>query len=269
MSSESDTNISLVAIGVARSPVKDGSEMPIEGVPGVVEVLPAYVDGLKGIETNTHLIILGWFHQADRDTLLSTRGGTQGRGVFGIRSPSRPNPIGINTARVVSVHGNEVHLERMDMIDGTPILDIKRYSPGWDSIFSARTSRDRGYPEGRDEAVFLRDMLVEAANFHGETCVGIALGTRIIFHGMQAWHIGKKEPELTVIWGSDGCVNDTLQALSGATSGNARLEWSGNTFYTLRYQDQTLTFTLTDHPPATISDILDAPIDTLFRIRNG
>ena len=127
--------------------------MPIDGVPASIEVFPEYEAGLAGIESNTHLLILGWFHKADRSSLTLSRHGGRGRGVFGLRSPGRPNPIGLTSARVLGVEGRVVRLDRLDMIDGTPIVDIKRYSPGWNSIFSARTSRDTEHPGEQEPGV--------------------------------------------------------------------------------------------------------------------
>lgn len=264
MSEEPEHSIILKPIGVVRSPVANVKEMPIEGVPAKVEIFPDYVDGLKGIESNTHLIVLGWFHQARRDALLLSSHGRPNRGVFGLRAPGRPNPIGLCTARVVSIKGGEVDLDRLDMIDATPVIDIKRYSPGWDSVFSARTSRDLAYPEGRDPAAFLRDMLVEAVNFHGESCVGAALGTRIIHHAMTTWRIGKKNPGMSVEWGRDGCIDDALQALSGATVGNGRLKPEMGPRYTISYHGQSLAFSPKKDPPDTIAAILEADINQLF-----
>ena len=166
--------------------------MPIDGVPASIEVFPEYEAGLAGIESNTHLLILGWFHKADRSSLTLSRHGGRGRGVFGLRAPGRPNPIGLTSARVLGVEGRVVRLDRLDMIDGTPIVDIKRYSPGWNSIFSARTSRDTEHPGNRNRASFLRDMLVEAVNFHGERCVGAALGARMVDHAIHHWGIAKE-----------------------------------------------------------------------------
>ncbi len=257
----------LKPIGLVRSPVEEGNKMPIEGVPATVEVFPAYAGGLKGIDSNTHLIILGWFHQAQRDVLFLEGRGNRPRGVFGLRSPGRPNPIGLCSARVTQVEGLRVHLDRLDMIDGTPIADIKRYSPGWDSIFSARTSRDLDYPGGRDPAAFLRDMLVEAINFHGETCTGAALGARMMGHAIHTWKIGKKDPDLSIAWGPDGCIDDALQAISGATIGNGRLRPGVGTEYTLSHHDRALAFWPKGHPPDTAADILDGDIHTLFDIR--
>ncbi|MFQ5875669.1 MAG: tRNA (N6-threonylcarbamoyladenosine(37)-N6)-methyltransferase TrmO [Dehalococcoidia bacterium] len=267
MSEGEENKIVLKPIGVVRSPVKDGREMPVQGVPAVVEVFPQYTDGLRGIESNTHLIVIGWLHQASRDTLLLSRYGRPERGVFGLRAPARPNPLGLNAARVTSIKGGKVHLDRLDMIDGTPILDLKRYSPGWDSIFSARTSRDLGYPADRDPATVLRDMLVEAVNFHGESCIGIALGVRIIYHAMSTWRIGKKEPAMAVRWGRGGCINDALQGLSGATSGNGRLRPGPGSDYSISYKRRTLVFQPKPDLPDTVTGILEADISRLFLVR--
>ena len=269
MSEEHGHGVILKQIGVVRSPVADGKGMPVEGVPARVKVLPQYAYGLKGIESNTHLIILGWFHLARRDTLQSSRHGAPLRGVFGLRSPGRPNPLGLSIARVTAIRDRELYLDRLDMIDGTPVVDIKRYSPGWDSVFSARTSRDLLYPEGRDPAVALQDLMVETANFHGESCVGAALGARIIYHAMTAWRIGKKEPQMVVEWGNDGCITDALQALSGATIGNGRLKPGVGPGYRIGYKGHTLTFVKKGNLPNTATGILEGDIQHLFQVHRS
>ncbi len=229
-------------IGRVVSGVGEGDEMPIDGVPASIEVFPEYEAGLSGIEWNTHLIILGWFHRADRERLTVSRHGGRERGVFGMRSPGRPNPVGLTSARVLGVEGRVVKLDRLDMIDGTPVVDIKRYSPGWDSIFSARTARDTEHPGGRNRESFLRDMLFEAENFHGERSVGAALGARMVDHAIHHWGIAKKDPDLKVTWGPDGSINDGLQAITGATSGNGRLHVGSSEDYVLSWQGRELRF---------------------------
>ena len=159
-----------------------------------------------------------------------------------MRSPGRPNPVGLTSARVLGVEGRVVKLDRLDMIDGTPVVDIKRYSPGWDSIFSARTGRDTEHPGGRNRESFLRDMLFEAENFHGKRCVGAALGARMVDHAIHQWGIAKKEPDLKVTWGPDGCINDALQGVTGATSGNGRLEMGLGADYVLSWEGRELRF---------------------------
>ena len=232
-------------IGRVVSGVGEGDKMPIDGVPASIEVYPEYEAGLTGIGSNTHLIILGWFHRADRERLTVSRSHRSGgeRGVFGMRSPGRPNPVGLTSARALGVEGRVVKLDRLDMVDGTPVVDIKRYSPGWDSIFSARTARDTEHPGNRNRESFLRDMLFEAENFHGERCVGAALGTRMVDHAIHHWDIAKKEPNLKIIWGPNGCINDALQAITGATSGNGRLGFGTADEYVLSWEGRELRFT--------------------------
>ena len=229
-------------IGKVVSSVGEGDDMPIDGVPASIEVYPEFEAGLSDIESNTHLLILGWFHRADRGSLTVSRHGGPERGVFGMRSPGRPNPVGLTSARVLGVEGRVVKLDQLDMIDGTPIVDIKRYSPGWDSIFSARTSRDTEHPGNRNRESFLRDMLFEAENFHGERCVGAAMGARMVDHAIHHWGIAKKEPDLKITWGPDGCINDALQAITGATSGNGRLNIGTGEDYVLSWEERSLRF---------------------------
>lgn len=229
-------------IGKVVSSVGEGAVMPIDGVPASIEVFPEYEAGLSGIESNTHLIILGWFHRADREKLTVSRHGGPERGVFGMRSPARPNPVGLTSARVLGVEGRVVMLDMLDMMDGTPVVDIKRYSPGWDSIFSARTARDTEHPGDRNRESFLRDMLFEAENFHGKRCVGMALGARMVDYAINRWGIAKKEPDLKVTWGPDGSINDALQAITGASSGNGRLHIGSGDDYVLSWKGQKLRF---------------------------
>ena len=159
-------------IGRVVSSVGEGDEMPIDGVPASIEVFPEYEAGLAGIESNTHLIILGWFHRADRERLTVSRHGGPERGVFGMRPPGRPNPVGLTSARVLGIEGRLVKLDRLDMIDGTPVVDIKRYSPGWDSIFSARTARDTEYPGGSEPGVVPAGHAVRGRELSRETVRG-------------------------------------------------------------------------------------------------
>ncbi len=238
----SEESYEVRPIGRVVSSVGEGDEMPTDGVPASIEVFPKYAAGLAGIESNTHLLILGWFHRADRERLTVSRHGGPERGVFGMRSPGRPNPVGLTSARVLEVEGRVVKLDRLDMIDGTPVVDIKRYSPGWDSIFSARTDRDTEHPGNRNRESFLRDMLFEAENFHGERCAGAALAARMVDHAIHHWGIAKKEPDLKVTWGPDACINDALQGITGATSGNGRLQVGTVDEYMLTWEGRELRF---------------------------
>ncbi len=254
----------LNAVGVVRSPVTDPKEMPLGGVTAEVEVYPSFAEGLKAIETNSHLQIIAWLHLADRRSLL---GGDPPRGVFGLRAPARPNPLSLTPARLLGVDGHTLRLAGLDLIDGTPVVDIKRYSPGWDSIFSARTSRETRLPASRKPYLALKDMVQEAVNFHGEECAGAALGARIMWHAMETWQVGRKEPGLRVWAGSDGHLADALQAISGATLGNGRLKVPGGRIFRIARGSDALVFYPLDVADMTTDDILDTPLDRVFSIR--
>ena len=85
-------------------------------------------------------------------------------------------------------------------------------------------------------------MLFEAENFHGERSVGAALGARMVDHAIHHWGIAKKDPDLKVTWGPDGSINDALQAITGATSGNGRLHVGSSEDYVLSWRGRKLRF---------------------------
>jgi tRNA-Thr(GGU) m(6)t(6)A37 methyltransferase TsaA len=95
---------------------------------GVLEVLPEYEKGLQDIEGYSHLMILWVFHQAQGCELVG-KVPTDGKvhGVFSTRSPRRPNPIGLTTVELIRREGASLYLRGIDMLDGTPVLDIKPY----------------------------------------------------------------------------------------------------------------------------------------------
>jgi tRNA (adenine37-N6)-methyltransferase len=125
-------------IGFVASPYKEASEIP-KGLgakheaDGVLKILPEFEPGLTDIEGLSHLIVLWEF---DRSPKFGAQGfelvGTppsdnRPRGVFATRSPRRPNPIGLTVVELLRREGAEVHVRGVDMLDGTPILDIKPY----------------------------------------------------------------------------------------------------------------------------------------------
>lgn len=125
-------------IGVIRTPFAEPAGMPIQppgatGVLGVVEVEPAYEEGLRDLEGFSHIILLYHFHRGEGFSLCvapfldSTR-----RGLFSTRAPRRPNAIGLSVVRLHAVEGRALRVEGVDMLDGTPLLDIKPYVPRFD-----------------------------------------------------------------------------------------------------------------------------------------
>jgi len=120
-------------IGVIHSPFKKPEGTPIQpagasGVDGTVEIFPEYAQGLKDIEGFSHIILLYHFHLSRAGTLLvRPYMDDETHGVFATRGPSRPNAIGISVVRLVKVEKNKLHIQDVDVVDGTPLLDIKPY----------------------------------------------------------------------------------------------------------------------------------------------
>jgi len=125
-------------IGVIHSPLKEPKGTPIQpaaakGINGIVEVFPEYTEGLKDIEGFSHIILLYHFHLSKGSILIAKPYMDNERhGVFAMRGPGRPNPIGISAVCLVKVEGNMLHIRDVDIVDGTPLLDIKPYIPEFD-----------------------------------------------------------------------------------------------------------------------------------------
>ena len=120
-------------IGFVTSPYKETSEIP-KGLgaqhqaDGVLRVLPEFEPGLADIEGFSHLIVIWEFDRSHGFELLaSPPSDNRTHGVFATRSPRRPNPIGLTTVELLRREGTELHVKGVDMLDGTPILDIKPY----------------------------------------------------------------------------------------------------------------------------------------------
>ena len=120
-------------IGFVSSPYKETSEIPKSlgakhEAEGVLEVLPEFEAGLTDIEGFSHLFVLWEFDRSDGYALLCTPpSDNHPHGVFATRSPRRPNPIGLTVVELLRRDGAELHVRGVDMLDGTPILDIKPY----------------------------------------------------------------------------------------------------------------------------------------------
>ncbi|WP_028319526.1 tRNA (N6-threonylcarbamoyladenosine(37)-N6)-methyltransferase TrmO [Desulfobulbus elongatus] len=132
-------------IGIIHSPFKELTGMPIQpagaaGVQGTVEIFAEYRPGLKDLEGFSHLILLYHFHRS-RDCSLHVVPfmDTEPRGVFATRAPSRPNPIGLSIVRLDRVEDGLLQIRNVDVLDGTPLLDIKPYVPEFDAHVQVRT----------------------------------------------------------------------------------------------------------------------------------
>ena len=130
--------IAYQPIGIIKTPFETVEGMPIQpsgakSIRGSIVVKPEFSGGLKDLDGFSHLILLYHFHRAKKPKLVVTPFmDTQPHGVFSTRAPCRPNSIGLSIVKLIGIEGNTLHIENVDILDGTPLLDIKPYVPEFD-----------------------------------------------------------------------------------------------------------------------------------------
>ena len=147
--------IEIRPIGIIHTPYAEPRDMPIQGrfrenVEGWIELQERYLPGLKDLDQFSHLILIYYFHRSDREAL-------EGRpyledhthGIFAIRSPHRPNHLGLSIVKLQRIEGNRIYFTEVDMLDGTPLLDIKPYVEHFDGREGVKSGwLDRHFSEG-------------------------------------------------------------------------------------------------------------------------
>ena len=137
--------ITFRPIGIIQTPFKDKKGMPIQpsgakGVRGTINIRAEYTDGLKDLEGFSHIILIYHFHLSKDYSLTVTPFlDDQPRGVFATRAPKRPSSIGLSIVKLNAVKGNVLDIENVDIIAGTPLLDIKPYVPEFDAQVEVET----------------------------------------------------------------------------------------------------------------------------------
>ena len=126
------TEITLAPIGVMHCGLQSPADAPMNYTEssevGVLEIFPPYREAMDGLEAGQKVVVLFWLHEARRDLLKVYPRGDKSRGLRGVfttRSPMRPNPIALSELTVIKVEGNRIEVAGVDVIDATPILDIK------------------------------------------------------------------------------------------------------------------------------------------------
>lgn len=137
--------IEFTPIGIIHSPFLEPEGMPIQpsraaGVQGTVEIFKEYRDGLRDLDGFSHIILLFYFHRSRGFNLTVVPYlDTVPRGVFATRAPRRPNAIGLSVVQLNRVEDGILHIQNVDVLDGTPLLDIKPYIPEFDAPAAAHT----------------------------------------------------------------------------------------------------------------------------------
>jgi tRNA-Thr(GGU) m(6)t(6)A37 methyltransferase TsaA len=141
-----ENKIELKPIGVIHSPYLERGDAPRQGRMSdkemILEIFPEFGDALKEIEKVSHIFVLYWGDRSNREILQSkTPFSQEPVGVFASRSPNRPNPVALCIADLLRREGNRLIVKGLDALDGSPLLDIKVYSPAIDSIPDATSWR--------------------------------------------------------------------------------------------------------------------------------
>ena len=131
--------IILTPIGIIHTPYKEAKDIPIQGafrkdVDGWIELEKTYTPGLKDLNGFSHAFLLYYFHKTEKEHVHGRPYlEDETHGIFAIRSPHRPNHIGLSIVKIEKIQENKIYFKEVDMLDGTPLLDIKPYSKYFDS----------------------------------------------------------------------------------------------------------------------------------------
>lgn len=151
-------NVSYKSIGIIHSPFQTLEDMPIQPTsqasrPGVAEIYSQYLEALKDLNGFSHIYLLYHLHRvADTKLTVTPFLDTQSRGLFATRAPCRPNPIGLSLVQLDRIEDNRLHIARLDVLDQTPILDIKPYIPEFEPQENVRV----GWVEQAREQILTR-----------------------------------------------------------------------------------------------------------------
>ena len=194
-------------IGVVRSAIKERKQMHHFGVPASVELDPQYSAGMLHMEKHSHFWVLAWLmSRPERDVLQVVPRGVDPNsasplhGVFSVRAPSRPNPIGMTAARLLKVDGLRLDFDCLDFIDGTPVVDVKPYFVPRDMIYGA-SSDTVGRP--KDRAAVRDSLLFQVRNFMPADHPDAALAVRVMEHYRSEVARWVEPPHYSVVLPSD------------------------------------------------------------------
>ncbi|MCU0619978.1 MAG: tRNA (N6-threonylcarbamoyladenosine(37)-N6)-methyltransferase TrmO, partial [Gemmatimonadales bacterium] len=218
----------LISVGVVRSRFRTRAEVEPWGARAGIVVAPEFQEALDGIERSSHVWVLAWLHAADRSVLRARprRFAPDAPlvGVFACRAPVRPNPLSLTACRVLGRDGTTLTVDGLDLVDGTPIVDLKPYNPGWDDI-SCATRERRVVPRAlRDAQLFavlergLRAHLGDAA-----AAPDARLALAAVYLAVREFGVDPRDPALGVTVSRLDLAADAVSGLTGVTFGSGRL----------------------------------------------
>lgn len=237
MEAKESAPIDLEPIGVVRCAHATREDLAVQGVSAIIEIRPDLAPALDGIERCSHIVVLGWLHRSDR-TVIRCRprrlhADAEQVGVFAARSPDRPNPISVTVVPLIRRDGNQLHVRNLDLLDGTPILDLKSYNPGWDGVFSAHVrarTRSAALEPGLLVAFLGRDLDNHLGPDAASPAARLALAATVT--ALRMLDIDGRDPTLSATVRHADAGLDAAVGLLGATfaSGRVALDPAGPDF---------------------------------------
>lgn len=238
----------LRVIGHVSSGVADRKALGPLGVRSAIVLLPEYSPGLLKFERHSHVWVMAWLDRAERDVLQVTPRGVSDlspaglHGVFAVRSPVRPNPISLTLARILEVNGTRIEVDRLDLLDGTPVVDLKPYFVNRDIVFSAANVQI-GKPLSREA---LRDsLMLQAVNFHGEQCRDVEVAVSL-YERFRVEALGMEDPagiRIEAPFARPHLV-DALMGMTRATPGRGTLCYGPDDSVCFEAAGRSATYTL-------------------------
>jgi tRNA-Thr(GGU) m(6)t(6)A37 methyltransferase TsaA len=218
----------LVEIGRVHAAWRELRDIPLQGGPATIEVDAKYEEALDCIERATHLVVIAYLHKADRSVLKSSprklNCSASPCGVFATRSPARPNPLSLTMVELIKCEGLVLHVNPIDLLDGTPVVDLKAYSPGWDSVFAAQSIR-RVSSNQLPDTLLIPFLQRDLRNYLGEKALARPAQAALdaVVHAIRFFDIDPRDPRLSIeINGCDGST-DALMAVTGASFSSGRI----------------------------------------------
>lgn len=216
----------LTPLGWVENAAATVAEVPSEGLPSVVVLEQRFEPSLRGVEVGDHLYVLAVFDRTPGDQLTGSTATQHEQGAFSIRSSDRPNRIGLTLSQVTAIEGTRISFSWLDLANGTPVIDLKRYNWRWECVLSARRL-DRRFIERQIPHAALVEVLARPAiNLHGERCRAVDAAAQLAAILVQEQDVWLGDPKLQVDVRGDGHLVEALQGITGATIGNRRLRIS-------------------------------------------
>ncbi|MPM17767.1 hypothetical protein SDC9_64166 [bioreactor metagenome] len=238
------------AIGIVHNLVDESDDYrKIKDQPSSIEIFDEFAEALTGIEENEFIDIVFCFHKSEQVLLSGTKYNPQTeRGVFGTRSPRRPNLIGVTSVRLIERNDNILLVKGLDALNGTPVLDIKSsdtslyaYESDSNPVHQAKMKNNpRIDIRNHIYANRTETLMIKAAQMHGHFCPGLAMG---IMAAVKAMNLLEAESDgmedLLAITETNNCFSDGVQFVTGCSFGNNALVYKdlGKTAFTLTHRD--------------------------------